>query len=436
MDSRPTPTPIADILVVDDIPDNIRFLSKMLLDRGYNVRKALSGAMALTAVQTTPPDLILLDINMPGMNGYEVCEHLKKNEQTAAIPVIFLSALNDALDKVQAFQLGAADYITKPFQIEEVLARIQHQLTIQQLQQQLQAQNLQLQSALSNLKAAQAQLIQKEKMAGLGQLVAGIAHEFNNPISFISGNLTPARQYVNDLVDLVKLYQQEYNNPSASIQAAIEEIDLDFLLGDLNKLMDSMRRGVDRVKTIVLALRIFSHLDESDIKPVNLHEGIDSTLMLLQHRFNTAGQRPSIRVVKEYSDLPPITCYPRQINQVFLNLLNNAIDALERGVGKEAIVQEPTIWIRTEQIDSDRVIITIRDNGAGIAEADRPRLFEPFFTTKPVGQGTGLGLSTSYQIIVEKHKGQLRCQSKVEQGAAFTVELPTRKLYLESKAIS
>lgn len=423
---------IADILIVDDIPNNIRFLSKMLVERGYEVRKALSGPMALTAVQTTLPDLILLDINMPEMSGYQVCQQLKNNPQTASIPVIFITALDDVADKVKAFQVGGADYITKPFQIEEVLARIQQQLTIQKLQFQLQEQNRQLKETLDELRSTQATLIQKEKMAGLGKLVAGIAHEFNNPVSFISGNIAPARRYVQDLLELIRLYQAEFPEPSPPLQAVIEEMDLNFLLADLNKLMDSMQRGAERIRSLVLALRIFSHLDESEIKPVNLQEGIDSALMLVQHRIKPSAKRPAIKIVKDYGGIPPVTCSANQINQVFLNLLVNAIDALETGVGQQSSHPDPTIWIQTRSLDPETVLVTIRDNGIGIAADVHSHLFDPFFTTKPVGQGTGLGLSVSYQIIVEKHRGRLRCDSTPGQGATFSLEIPVRKPYLES----
>ncbi|MBD1891732.1 response regulator [Coleofasciculus sp. FACHB-SPT9] len=425
MDSKLANTFKADILIVDDTPDNIRFLSSLLLDKGYNVRKSINGQMALTAVKTLQPDLILLDINMSGMNGYEVCERLKKDTETSSVPVIFLSALDDVLDKVKAFQVGGVDYITKPFQIEEVLARIQNQLTVQSLQTQLKNQNSQLQQALGDLKKAQAQLVQKEKMLGLGQLAAGMAHEINNSIGFISGNLDPARKYIQDLLNLVRIYQQEYPKPTLSIQKAIQEIDLDFLNSDIQNLVGSMQTGVERICTMLLALRIFSRLNESDIKAVDIHEGLNSTLLLLQHRLRGEGKRPEIQVIKKYEDLPLVNCYASQLNQAFLNLLNNAIDALELRIGQDfSESSSPTIWISTEFSAWETIIIRIKDNGIGIAEEMRSRLFDPFFTTKPIGQGSGLGLLTTYEIIVEKHKGQLTCHSFPGQGAEFTIEIP------------
>ena len=417
----------ADILIVDDTPDNLRFLSSLLLDEGYNVRKSTNGQMALTAVKTVPPDLILLDVNMPKMSGYEVCELLKKDSQTSSVPVIFLSALDDVMDKVKAFKVGGVDYITKPFKIEEVLARIQNQLTIKNLQNELQAQNTQLQQALNELKKAQAQLVQKEKMLGLGQLAAGMAHEINNSIGFVSSNLEPASEYIQDLLNLINLYQQEYPNPSISIQEAIQEIDLDFLSLDIKKIMGSMQTGAERISTMILALRIFSRLNESDIKAVDIHEGLDSTLLLLQHRLRKERKCPEIKVIKQYGNLPLVTCYASQLNQVFFNLLNNAIDAIDSGLEKGITeLSSPTIWINTELTPYKTVKIQIKDNGIGIDEKVRSRLFNPFFTTKPVGQGSGLGLVTSYEIVVEKHKGELRCNSLHGQGAEFTIEIPVQ----------
>ncbi|MCS6813035.1 MAG: hybrid sensor histidine kinase/response regulator [Cyanobacteria bacterium] len=414
-----------DILIVDDVTDNIRLLSSVLKQHGHRVRMAVSGQMALTSAVTLPPDLILLDINMPGMNGYEVCRRLKTHENTRSVPVIFLSAMDDVLDKVKAFHAGAVDYVTKPFQTEEVLARVQTHLTIRALQTRLQQQNVQLQATLEELQQTQAQLVQREKMASVGQLVAGVAHEINNPISFIAGNLQPANEYVQSLVNLVKLYQQEYPQPSPQIQQAIQDIDLEFLMSDVQKLMASLQTGVDRIRNVILALRIFSRLGESDIKPVSLHEGIDSVLLVLHHRLLGEGDRPAIAITKSYGELPLVTCYASQINQVFLNLINNAIEAIERACQQGLTNQQrPQIWVITEQVSDTTVRIRIRDNGIGISEDVKSRLFDPFFTTKPASQGVGLGLSTSYQIVVERHKGTLTYESVPGQYTEFIVEIP------------
>jgi len=419
----------ADILVVDDTAENIRFLAAMLAQQGYQVRKALNGKMALTAAQAAPPNLILLDVNMPDLDGFEVCKQLKADEKTAMVPVIFLSALDEVTDKVRAFQVGAIDFITKPFQFEDVLVRIQTHLKIQELQSQLQVKNSQVQQALLDLKQMQAQLIRKEKMLGLEQLVAGVCHELNNPISFIVGNLNPAHQYIEKLLQLINLYQQEYPEPSPEMQTLLEETDLDFVTADLQNIIRSMRAGAKRVSSIVLALRIFSRLGESDIKAIDLHEGIDSTVLLLGHRLAGKAGMPAIEVKRDYNEIPLVTCYVGELNQVFLNLLNNAIDALEQKFGSSTasnprLDQTPTIWIRTELSHAQTVTLRIQDNGIGISEPAKAHLFEPFFTTKPVGQGTGLGLATSYQIVVQKHNGHLSYDTTPNEGTEFSMTIP------------
>ncbi|MFB2937217.1 sensor histidine kinase [Aerosakkonemataceae cyanobacterium BLCC-F154] len=424
----------ADIMIVDDTPDNIRFLSTLLQEQGYNVRKAINGKMALTAIRTVLPDLVLLDINMPMMNGYEVCQELKRDEKTKSVPIIFISALDDVTDKVKAFHLGCVDYITKPFQIEEVLARIENQLTIKNLQNKLRSQNTELQNALEELKTAQAQIIQKEKMLSLSQLAAGMAHEVNNSIGFIAGNIDFARQYVQDLLELINIYQQEYPQPTPTVQTALADIDLEFIAKDVKKVLNSMQTGAERISTINLALRIFSRLNESDVKPVNLHQGIDSALVLLQQRLRQEERNREIKVEKNYGKLPVITCYASLMNQVFFNLLNNAIDALEAKWETAGDTSTPTILIITELTDRQTVIVKIKDNGTGIPENIRQQLFNPFFTTKPVGKGSGLGLLTSYQIVVEKHQGNLTYQSILGEGTEFILEIPVSLKKISDKA--
>ncbi|AFY34623.1 response regulator [Calothrix sp. PCC 7507] len=413
-----------NILVVDDTPDNLRLLSAMLTSQGFEVRKALNGKMALTACQMVLPDVILLDINMPEMDGYQVCQKLKSDAKTCEVPVIFISALDDVLDKVKAFDMGGADYVTKPFHGAEVILRIENQINLRLLQIKLQEKNFLLQEALDNLKAAQVQQIQNEKMVALGHLVAGIAHEVNNPISFIYGNLQYASQYVQDLVNIIESYQQEYPQPTPKIQKLVKDIDLNFVIKDLQTLMGAMYRGSDRIREIVLALQNFSRHDEALMKRVNIHEGIDSTLLILQHRLRQTPGYPPIVVVKNYGNLPLITCYPSGLNQVFMHLLNNAIDALEELISKEKTTEHLQIQIRTQATESNTVKIAIADNGLGIDESLKSCLFDPFFTTKPVGKGSGLGLSISYQIVVQKHRGQITCSSSPGQGAEFTVEIP------------
>lgn len=297
---------------------------------------------------------------------------------------------------------------------------------------QLQLQAEQLTQTLHDLQKAQSQLIQTEKMSSLGQLVAGIAHEINNPVNFIYGNLDYAKTYAESLLHLVALYQQHCLQPHPEIQMALESVDFDFLTADFPKILSSMKIGTDRIRQIVQSLRNFSRLDQAERKPVNIHEGIDSTLLILQHRLKANGSSPGIEVIKEYEELPLVECYAGQLNQVFMNIISNAVDALESRNQKqlaEGIKLDPgQIKIRTclTQNESNRpqVLIAISDNGTGIPDSVKPRIFDPFFTTKPVGRGTGLGLAISYQVVTEKHGGTLQCISQSQQGTEFQIVLP------------
>ncbi len=552
-----------NILIVDDLPENLQLLSTALLKLGYAVRGVTSGRMALKTVHMKRPDVILLDVKMPEMDGYQVCKFLKQDEDLSKIPVIFISALGDVSDKVIAFKSGGIDYITKPFQIEEVVARLENQLTIQRQQWlleqeviqrreteevlyqsrallasvlnssldgvaameavrdrttgdiedfrclvanpviaralgnrredtigklvlkkllnrldpelfnrfvnvvetgksleqnfyyksgesswfhfvavklgdgfaitirditarktaefQLQQQAKSLELTLHELKRTQAQLIQSEKMSSIGNLVAGVAHEINNPVNFIHANLRPANEYFQDLLNLIKVYQEHFPDPPTKVTAQIDSINLDFLKEDLLKLLNSMRIGTDRIREIVLSLRNFSRHDESECKRVNIHQGIDSTLMILQHRLKPTRENPEILVIKDYDQLPAIECYSSQLNQVFMQLLNNAIDS----VSAQCMGEQGEIKIKTKLISNNRISINISDNGLGIPQEIQSKLFDPFFTTKPVGKGTGLGLFISHQIVVNQHGGNLYCNSQRGQGAEFVVEINT-----------
>jgi PAS domain S-box-containing protein len=291
------------------------------------------------------------------------------------------------------------------------------------IQIQLEHQTQQLQDTLEELKHTQMQMLQSEKMSSLGQLVAGIAHEINNPVNFIYGNLTCTDEYVRDLIQLVKSYEKYYPNAVPEIQRQAKDIDLDFILLDLPKTLSSMKIGAERIRGIVLSLRTFSRLDEAECKQANIHEGIDSTLMILQHRLNQQDKLVSIQVVKKYGDLSEVECYAGQLNQVFMNILANAIDALEeKRQRKNKFI--PTITVQTSVVDGQWVKIAITDNGIGIPEETKKRIFDPFFTTKPVGRGTGMGMSISYQIIVEKHGGKLDCFSQLGEGTKFAIQIP------------
>ncbi|MDZ8256895.1 ATP-binding protein [Nostoc sp. ChiQUE01b] len=292
------------------------------------------------------------------------------------------------------------------------------ELARQSLEQRVEERTQELQKTLQDLKEAQGQLIQTEKMSSLGQMVAGIAHEINNPVNFIYGNIECASDYTQDLLNLVSLYQQEYPNTIYSIEENIEEIDLNFIHKDLPSLLVSMKMGAQRIREIVLSLRNFSRLDEADMKEVDIHEGIDNTLLILNHRL-----QQEIEVIKKYGDLPLVECYPAQLNQVFMNILSNAIDALLDQ--KAHSVKSKQIIIDTLNIDDIYIKVAIRDNGSGIPSEIKNKLFDPFFTTKPVGKGTGLGLSISYQIV-DKHQGKIEVISELEQGTEFVIVLPIK----------
>ncbi|BAY87490.1 two-component sensor histidine kinase [Calothrix parasitica NIES-267] len=314
-----------------------------------------------------------------------------------AIPnVPKLSALNIALEK-------------------EIIER-------RKIETKLSLQTQHLEETLVELQRTQAQMIHAEKMSGLGQMVAGVAHEINNPVSFVYSNLVPAREYARDFIELLELYQQEYSQPSEAIKEKIEEIELDFIKEDFTKLLDSMGVGTERIYKIVLSLRNFSRLDEADFKEVDIHQGIDSTLMILQNQLKATPKHSEIKVVKEYGEIPGVECYPSQLNQVFMNILANAIDAFEEKPENQK-ANSNQIIISTHKADNFLQII-IADNAGGIPPEIHSNIFDPFFTTKQVGKGTGLGLSISYEIITDKHGGKLSFNSIASEGTKFVIEIP------------
>ncbi|MDX2243116.1 MAG: response regulator [Leptolyngbyaceae cyanobacterium bins.302] len=431
------------ILVVDDTPANLEVVAEALGDAGFEVAIAMDGDRAIKQATMSQPDLILLDVMMPGIDGFETCRLLKASPTTSDIPVIFMTALSDTTDKVRGFNLGAVDYVTKPFQEAELIVRVNTHLKLRQLTQTLETQvaqrTAQLQTALQQVQQSQVQVVQSEKMAMLGQLVAGVAHEINNPVNFICGNLNHVQRYIEDLLAFAEIYQRHSKNAAPELRSAASVLDLAFVQEDLPKTLASMKMGTQRITEIVRSLRNFSRLDEAEYKKVDIHEGIESTLLILQHRLKGTSEHPEIRVIRDYGQLPSVECYAGSLNQVFMNILANAIDALEESLivghsssandnssttNDQGQITNPTITIRTSVVDANWVQITISNNGSDIPPELQQRIFDPFFTTKPAGKGTGMGMSISYQIITEKHKGKLICTSTPGLGAEFSIQIP------------
>lgn len=472
MNSQPSSPNKPDILVVDDTPENLRLLVKILREKSYKVRPVPSGNLALSAIEASPPDLILLDIMMPGMSGYEVCETLKKNPQTQSIPIIFITAMNEVLDKVKGFHLGAVDYITKPFEIEEVLVRVNTHLENCFLQKKLQEKNQELESTLQQLKSTQSQLIQSEKMAALGQLIAGVAHEINTPLGAIRAsvdNLTEflhqtlenlpgffqdissdqkhffyqlshqidrsnehissreKRQYRRQLMGQLQAHEVSqaeaiadtlvdigiYNNIANLMnQLANPEndkiISMVYQISSIQKSVKTISTATDQAAKVVFALKCYARHDLQNSKELTqITPGLETVLTLYQNKL-----KRGIDVIRNYQDTPPIWCYPDELNQVWTNLIHNALQAMN---------YQGTLIIEVGSI-KDHIQVKITDTGQGILPEIKPRIFDAFFTTKSPGEGSGLGLDIVKKII-DKHQGKIEVNS-VPGKTEFIVSLP------------
>jgi two-component system, NtrC family, sensor kinase len=414
------------VLLIDDQAIVAEVVRRTLsLEADIKFHYCSDPTQAIAMALAVRPTVILQDLVMPEIDGMMLLRWFRMNPETAQIPMIVLSNKEDAVMKAAAFTAGANDYLIKLPDPIELVARIRYHSQAYGNLKALnlatitaQAQTRDLAQALGQLQDTQAQLIQTEKMSGLGQMVAGIAHEINNPINFIHGNIKHVRQYVDDLLTIVALYEASPNSRAAmnaEVQAHLQEFDIDFIQRDTFSAMASMETGVERIVSIVKSLRNFARLDENDQKEVDLHEGLESTCLLLQHRLGS-----NIAIQRDYSRLPKVQCYPAQLNQVFMHILHNAIDALK---DVSLINQTKQITIRTQAVGTDRVNIEFQDNGPGIATAIQSDIFNPFFTTKAVNSGKGLGLSVAYRIV-HAHQGNLSVVSTPSMGATFAVELP------------
>lgn len=405
------------ILIVDDLVANLNLLRDILQGSGFKVRPATSGRLALEAARHTPPDLVLLDINMPEMSGYEVCRAFKSEPSLAEIPILFISALGETEDKIRAFNEGGQDYITKPFQVEEVLARVRTHLELRRVRQELMERNAGLAAALDQLKSAQSHLVVAEKMAALGVMAAGVAHEINNPLNFVKSSVHSLYKDMQDLASLAEFCQERVPAPLMAELAAFKHgIDHATLMAEIPSLFASIQEGLERAEDIVKSLRAFARTDDAITARIDLRAVMDSVLLMLRSRF-----KDGTRMSKDYADLPLVTGNVGKLSQVLINLVVNALDAVESrfGAGGE-------ISIQTGCVQRDGMfyaMLSIADNGSGIAEEHLAKVFDPFFTTKAVGKGVGLGLYICSNIIAE-HKGYIEISSQVGAGTTFTILLP------------
>ncbi|MDQ7831034.1 MAG: response regulator [Desulfovibrionaceae bacterium] len=406
------------ILIVDDVPANLQLLSGMLTERGYKVRPAPSGPLALEAARRNPPELILLDINMPQMDGFEVCRRLKADPNLADIPVLFISALGDAADKVRAFAEGGQDYITKPFHVEEVLARVMTHLALRRAQREVKEQNRVLLETLDQLKKAQNRLVISEKMAALGVLAAGVAHEINNPLNFVKTSCHGLEKDLRDLTALVSFCRDAMPDGQREALAAFErQVDYATLTQEIPELLAHVFEGLARAGDIVSSLQVFSRTDDAVCQDVDINDVVESVLVVLRNRYKNVTE-----MTTTLSPTPRICGNPGKLGQVVMNLITNAIDAVES-------VDDPAlrrITLATETCSRNGapyVALHVTDSGPGIPPDIQCRIFDPFFTTKPVGRGTGLGLFISNNLIQE-HRGALELASVPGRETTFSMYLP------------
>ncbi|MEG4492621.1 response regulator [Microcoleus sp. D3_18_C4] len=413
---------MAKILAI--IGDTVTFqvVQELLSQEGHQVRVVSDDKEGLELARELSPDAIICDGTSPQINFLEVCRLLKADGELATAYFILLTT-PEQFDEIQELDAPWDDFLFKPIVKQELLARVRASKRSHELRAQL---------ALTQqeLDRSRDRLLQTEKMSSLGELVSGIAHEINNPITFIYSNLTHVQSYATDLIELLRLYQKELVEPGAEIRQKQQDMDVEFVLDDLLKIVSSMRTGSDRIRQIILSLQDFSRSDRSGWQLFDVSDGLENTLLLLQHRLPAREGRRDIKVIKQFGNLPQIECYAGLLNQAFLNIINHAIDALEESAQEleelESVKFKPVILITTQVVDAQRISIEIADNDIAHSKDTTAEISDPFLGAKPAEPPISSGLALSYRIIVDQHKGEFKCFSEPGKGTKIQIEIPLR----------
>ncbi|PSB11376.1 hybrid sensor histidine kinase/response regulator [filamentous cyanobacterium Phorm 46] len=428
---------MAKILTIADAV-TLEVVQELLEREGHQVRVALDAGGGLELARELSPDLIICDGTSPQIDWLEVCRLLKADSlpfgnpygerdsfasRELASAYFVLLTTPQQFEEVQELDAPFDDFLFKPIVKQELLGRVRAGMRSRELKRELERTQQELQLSRDRI-------VHSEKMSSLGELVSGIAHEINNPITFIYSNLTHVQSYATDLIALLRLYQKQVVNPGAEILQKQQDMEVEFILEDLLKIVSSMRTGSDRIRQIILSVQDFSRSDRSGWQLFDISDGLENTLLLLQHRLPAREGRRDIKVMKEYGNLPQVECYAGQLNQAFLNIINHAIDALEESTQElkesESVKFKPVILISTRVIDAERISIEIADNSLEISEEITDQISDQFLMIKPAEDSMALGLAISYQIIVEQHKGELKCLSEAGKGTMFRIEIPLR----------
>lgn len=413
---------MAKIVAIVGDAVTVEVVQELLGREGHQVRVAPDGKEGLDLAREFSPDVIICDGTSPQINFLELCRLVKADRELARAYFILLTTAS-RFEEAQEFDAPFDDFLFKPIVKEELLGRVRASKRSRELRAQLALTQQELQ-------LSREQMLQSEKMSSLGELVSGIAHEINNPITFIYSNLTHVRSYATDLIELLRLYQKELVNPGSEILQKQQDMDVEFVLDDLLKIVSSIRTGSDRIRQLILSVQDFSRSDRSGWQLFDVSDGLENTLLLLQHRLPAREGRRDIKVMKEFGNLPQIECYAGLLNQAFLNIINHVIDALEDSAQEleelESLQFKPVILISTQVVDAQRIRIEIADNDMAISKDITAQISDPFLVAKPAEPTIPLGLSLSYQIIVEQHKGELKCFSEPGKGTIFRIEIPLR----------